>query len=148
MLIVGWRAGLFQLWGGAHLLVGVAGYNFGRVLPDPGSRADRLRHLVVPSTAIALVPIDNYLRRTCCWTNKFLGPHDSMTAGGLWFVEVLVWILVALVAVCWWPVADRVERRRPFGFGAAALAAALALGLDVARDSWFTMLAFWLLAPG
>ena len=30
--------------------------------------------------------------------NKFLGPSDSMTAGRLWFVEVVVWILVALAA--------------------------------------------------
>ena len=76
-----------------------------------------------------------------------------MTAGRLWFVEVLVWILVALAVVCWLPAADRLERRRPFAFAAAFLALGLALrydvfGLDMGRDAWFTVLAFWFFAVG
>ena len=76
-----------------------------------------------------------------------------MTAGRLWFVEVLVWILVALAVVCWLPAADRLERQRPFAFAAAFLGAGLALsydilGLDLGRDAWFTMLAFWFFAIG
>ena len=46
-----------------------------------------------------------------------------MTAGRLWFVEVLVWILIALTFVCWLPAADRLERRRPFAFAAGFLVA-------------------------
>ncbi len=46
--------------------------------------------------AIALVITDDYTATNLLLANKFLGPHDSMTAGRLWFVEVLVWILVAL----------------------------------------------------
>ena len=85
--------------------------------------------------------------------NKFLGPHDSMTAGRLWFVEVLVWILVALAALCWLPVMDRLERRQPFAVAVAFLAAGLALrydilGLHLGRDAWFTVLAFWFFAVG
>ncbi len=76
-----------------------------------------------------------------------------MTAGRLWFVEVLVWILVALTFVCWLPVADRLERRRPFAFAAAFLVVGLALrydlfGLHFGRDAWFTILAFWFFAVG
>jgi hypothetical protein len=85
--------------------------------------------------------------------NKFLGPSDSMTAGRLWFVEVIVWILVALAAVCWLPLGDRLERQWPFGFAAAFLAFGLALrydvfGFDLGRDAWFTVLAFWYFAIG
>ena len=115
---------LFELWGGAHLLLGIAGYNFGRFCLTPVPRADRVRHLrntiawiAVPSVvwvAIALMLTDDYTPTNLLLANKFLGPHDSMTAGRLWFVEVLVWILVALALVCWLPAVDRLERRRPF----------------------------------
>ena len=56
MLIVGIHATLYEMWGGAHLLLGIAGYNFGRFCLTPVRRADRVRHLrktmtwiVVPS---------------------------------------------------------------------------------------------------
>ena len=161
--IVGSHAGLFELWGGAHLLLGIAGYNFGRFCLTPAPRADRVRHLrntiawiAVPSVAwvaLALMLTDDYGPTNLLLANKFLGPHDSMTAGRLWFVEVLVWILVALALLCWLPAADHLERKRPFAFAAAFLAAGLALrydilGLDMGREAWFTMLAFWFFAVG
>ena len=45
VLIVGSHAELFELWGGAHLLLGIAGYNFGRFCLTPVTRTDRVRHL-------------------------------------------------------------------------------------------------------
>jgi hypothetical protein len=110
LLIVGSHAGLFEMWGGAHLLLGVAGYNFGRFCLTPVPRTDRVRHLrntigwmggpAVAWIAIALMLTDDYRPTNLLLANKFLGPHDSMTAGRLWFVEVLVWILVALAVLC------------------------------------------------
>ena len=40
VLIVGSHAELFELWGGAHVLLGIAGYNFGRfcLTPVPANR--------------------------------------------------------------------------------------------------------------
>ena len=163
VLIVGSHAGLYELWGGAHLLLGIAGYNFGRFCLTPVPRTYRVRHLrntiawiAGPSVAwiaIALVITDDYAPANLLLANKFLGPHDSMTAGRLWFVEVLVWILVALAALCWLPVVDRLERQRPFTMAVAFLAAGLALrydvlGLHLGNDAWFTMLAFWFFAVG
>jgi acyl-CoA synthetase (AMP-forming)/AMP-acid ligase II len=163
VLIVGSHAGLYQLWGGAHLLLGIAGYNFGRFCLTPVPRTDRVRHLrntlawiAGPSViwiAIALIVTDDYHPTNLLLANKFLGPHDSMTAGRLWFVEVLVWILVALAALCRLPAFDRLERQRPFGVAVAFLAAGLALrydilGLHLGRDAWFTVFAFWFFAVG
>ena len=163
LLIVGSHAGLFELWGGAHLLLGIAGYNFGRFCLTPVPRTDRVRHLrntiawiAEPSLAwivIALMITDDYAPTNLLLANKFLGPHDSMTAGRLWFVEVLVWILVALAALCWLPIFDRLERRQPFAVAVAFLAAGLALrydilGLHLGRDAWFTLLAYWFFAVG
>ncbi|AGB22684.1 acyl-CoA synthetase (AMP-forming)/AMP-acid ligase II [Mycobacterium sp. JS623] len=163
LLIVGSHAGLFELWGGAHLLLGVAGYNFGRFCLTPVPRTDRVRHLrntiawiagpSVAWAAIALLITDDYAPTNLLLAHKFLGPHDSMTAGRLWFVEVLVWILVALALLCWLPALDRWERQWPFTVAIAFLAVGLALrydilGLHLGRDAWFTMLAFWFFAVG
>jgi acyl-coenzyme A synthetase/AMP-(fatty) acid ligase len=163
LFIVGSHAGLFELWGGAHLLLGIAGYNFGRFCLTPVPRTDRVRHLrntiawiAGPSVAwivVALVITDDYTPTNLLLANKFLGPHDSMTAGRLWFVEVLVWILVALAALCWLPIVDRLERQWPFAVAVAFLAAGLALRYDVLElhlgyDAWFTVLAFWFFAVG
>jgi len=92
------------------------------------------------------------------WTNlflveKFFGPTHSMTAGRLWFVEVLVWILVPLTLVCWLPAVDRWERRRPFMFAAGFVVIGLALRYNLfdlyfGRDAWFTILTFWFFAVG
>ena len=163
VLIVGSHAELFALWGGAHVLLGVAGYNFGRFCLTPVPRLTRLRHLrntmawiAVPSivwVAVALIITDDYHASNLLLANKFLGPHDSMTAGRLWFVEVLFWILVALTALCALPSADRWERHRPFAFAAAFLALGLVLrydlpGFGLGREAWFTVLAFWFFAAG
>ena len=163
VLIVGTHAELFELWGGAHILLGVAGYNFGRFCLTPVPRNGRVRHLgntiawiAVPSVLWVVVAL--LLTRDYTWTNlllanKFLGPHDSMTAGRLWFVEVLVWTLVVLALVFWLPLMDRLERRLPFTVAVVFLVIGLALrydilGLHFGRDAWFTMLAFWFFAIG
>lgn len=163
VLIVAAHAGLFELWGGAHVLLGVAGYNFARFCLAAPPRRQRVRHLVstigwiaAPSIlwiAVALLTTNDYAAANLVLLQKVLGPDDSMTAGRLWFVEVLVWTLVLLAAVCWLPLSDRLERRYPFGFAAAFLAVGLALrydlpGLELGRDAWFTVLAFWFFAVG
>jgi acyl-CoA synthetase (AMP-forming)/AMP-acid ligase II len=163
VLIVGSHAELFKLWGGAHILLGVAGYNFARFCLTPVSRMERVRRLrntigwiAVPSVcwaAIALMITDDYRPSNLLLANKFLGPHDSMTAGRLWFVEVLVWTLVALAVVFLIPAVDRLERRRPVAFAAVLLAFAMAVRYDILQlhlghAAWFTMLAFWFFAIG
>jgi hypothetical protein len=163
VLIVGSHAELYELWGGAHLLLGIAGYNFGRFCLTPVARTERVRHLAstiawiaVPSVlwvVIALMVTNDYTWTNLLLANKFLGPNDSMTAGRLWFVEVLVWTLVALAVVFAIPAMDRVERRFPFAVASGFLVLGLALrydvlGLHMGRDAWFTMFAFWFFAVG
>ena len=161
VLVVGSHAGLFTLWGGAHVLLGIAGYNFGRFCLTPLPRPDRVRNLrntiawiAVPSVAwvgIALVITDDYTPWNLLLADKFLGPRDSMTSGRLWFVEVVVWILVVLVLVCCTPLADRLERRRPYAFAMAFLAVGLVVrfdGFGMGHAAWFTVLAFWFFATG
>ncbi len=163
MLIVGSHAELFEMWGGAHILLGVAGYNFGRFCLATAPRWDRIRHLrntiawiAVPAVAwvaITMTFSDDYQWSNLLLANKIFGPFDSMTAGRLWFIEVLVWILVLLTILLAVPAVDRVERRRPFAFAVVCLAAGVALrydalGPDAGEDAWFSMLAFWFFAVG
>ena len=161
VLVVGSHAGLFTLWGGAHVLLGIAGYNVGRFCLTPLPRVDRIRHLrntigwiAVPAVlwvAVALVITDDYTASNLLLANKILGPDDHLTAGRLWFVELLVWILVGVALVCWSPLGDRWERRRPFAFAATFLALGLIVrfdGFGFGREAWFTVLAFWFFAIG
>lgn len=163
VLIVGSHAELFELWGGAHVLLGVAGYNFGRFCLTAKPQAERVRHLrntiawiAVPTVlwvAVALVITDHYTWTNLLLANKILGPFDSMTAGRLWFVEILVWTLVALLALFCIPALDRAERRYPFAIPLGFLAFGLALrydvpGLDPGTQAWFSMVTFWLFAWG
>lgn len=64
MLIVGSHATLFELWGGAHVLLGIAGYNFGRFCLTPVPRKDRVRHL---RSTIAWIAIP----RWCGWPSRW-----------------------------------------------------------------------------
>ncbi|MBJ7387014.1 MAG: AMP-dependent synthetase, partial [Mycolicibacterium sp.] len=163
VLVAGSHAELWVLWGGAHILLGVAGYNFGRFCLTPLPRATRVRHLVstigwiaVPAiawVAFALLVTDDYAASNLLLANKILGPDDSMTAGRLWFVEVLVWTLAGLALLCATRWGDRAERRWPFGVAAAFLALGMALrwdvfGIGLGKAAWFTMLAFWFFAIG
>ncbi|MGA5466742.1 AMP-binding protein [Mycobacterium sp. NPDC050041] len=163
VLVAGSHAELWVLWGGAHILLGVAGYNFGRFCLTPLPPATRVRHLAstigwiaVPAiawVAFALVVTDDYEASNLLLANKFLGSEDSMTAGRLWFVEVLVWVLVGLALLCATRWGDRAERRWPFGVAAAFLALGMALrwdvfGIALGKAAWFTMMAFWFFAIG
>jgi acyl-CoA synthetase (AMP-forming)/AMP-acid ligase II len=163
VLIVGSHAGVFELWGGAHILLGIAGYNFARFCLRSVPRAERMRHLwstiawiAVPSIlwiAAMLVITDDYTWTNLLLANKILGPDDSMTAGRLWFIEVLVWTLIALAALMSLPWLDRVERHWPFAFAMVILAFGVLLrfdvfGFDLGRQAWFTYLAMWFFAVG
>lgn len=163
LLIVGSHAELFELWGGAHILLGAAGYNFGRFCLTPLPRKVRIRHLrttiawiAVPSVlwiAFASLITDDYYASNLLLANKILGPHDSMTAGRLWFVEVLVWTLIALAVLFCIPAMDRLERRTPFTLAMGFLGVGLAvrydvLGITMGDDAMFSLLAFWFFAAG
>ncbi len=123
--IVGSHANLFVVLGGAHVLLGVAGFNFGRFHLTGAPRADRLRHLAssiarvaVPS-ALVIGVVATYTRgldwRNALLLNGVLGePGWTEPAWHYWFVEALVYTLLALTLVMALPVVDRAERRWPF----------------------------------
>ena len=124
VLIVGSHANLFMVMGGAHVLLGIAGFNFGRFHLTTAPRAERVRHL---TTSVARIVVPSFLWLTFAaalstkysWQNVLLlngvlGPRDWSTQWHYWFIEAVVYILVALTVLMSLPVVVRVERRWPF----------------------------------
>ncbi|GAB1691992.1 AMP-binding protein [Krasilnikovia sp. M28-CT-15] len=162
VLIVGSHIELFTVRGGAHLLLAVAGFNFARFHLTDVPRRRRLRHLgasvariAVPSSLfLALVTLidHRYGWQNVLLLNEALGPRTGPQRN-YWFVETLVYTLLAVLAALAVPVADRWERRGPFAVPLALLAAGLAVRYGLLPLSPWDNLAtpvllFWFFALG
>ncbi len=162
--IVGTHANLFAVLGGAHVLLGVAGFNFGRFHLAGASRADRLRHMVssvarvaVPS-ALLIGLVATFTRgldwRNALLLNGVLGTRDwTEPAWHYWFIEALVYTLLALTVVLALPVVDKAERRWPFWLPMALAGLGLLTRYDVVEVMGGDVIhranvVFWLFALG
>lgn len=134
LLVVVSHADLAQLQGGAHVLLAVAGYNLARFQlrgPDPTRAVLRsTRAIAVPSAlfvgALALLGRD-YDWPTALLLNSAVGSDRWDAQWHFWFLEALVWSLVALALLLAVPVVRRALDRDPFGCSLALLAGALAV---------------------
>jgi hypothetical protein len=143
VMIVGSHSNLFMLLGGAHLLVGLAGFNFARFQLTDRDRLDRVRSLaasitriVVPSVlwlCFAAATSAKYDLLNVTLLNGVLGSRDWTESWHYWFIEALVWTLVALTALLAIPWVDRLERRTSFWFPLALAGVALLSRYDVVR---------------
>ena len=123
--IISTHIGLFHWQGMAHVLMAVAGFNFARFQLS-GARVPRLRRqltslarVVVPSVlfiAAAYLLTDDYTPANILLLNSVVGPEAVTTQWHFWFIEVLVYILVAMTALLAIPWADRAEREFPLLF--------------------------------
>ncbi|MGB2572519.1 AMP-binding protein [Micromonospora citrea] len=163
VLIVGSHIPLFTLTGGAHLLLGVAGFNFARFQLTDAGRTDRLRQvraglarIVLPTMAwiaAMLVVTDQYRLSTLFLAHSLVGPDDGPTEWHFWFIEALVYILIGVAALLAVPRIDRLERRHPFALPMALAGVGLlsrydVFGLDARYDLPTALVAFWLFALG
>ncbi len=108
VMVVGTHAGLFDLLGGAHLLLGVAGFTFARfqlgALRESGSArllSRSIGRIAVPSIAtIALLAVTSggYGWTTLALVNSHFGPDTWDQRWRFWYIEALIQIL-ALAAV-------------------------------------------------
>lgn len=126
VLIVSSHIPVFLVQGGAHVLLGVAGFNFARFHLTDAPRRERVRGLArsilrvaVPSMlwiAFALALTGEYDLANVVLANSLLEQDNSHPEWRYWFVEALVYFLTALTALLAVPLLDRAERRSPFGF--------------------------------
>lgn len=158
VMIVGTHIGLFKWQGAAHVLLAVAGYNFARFQLS-GERMPRLRRqlgsaarIVVPSVAFiffAYLVTDNYSPANILLLNAIIGPEDVTTQWHFWFVEVLVYLLLAMTALLAIPWADRAERRFPLLFPLALTGVGLLTRYEIIHPGVpHTAPALWLFALG
>jgi len=102
IMICGSHVGLFPLAGGAHVLLAIAGFTFGRyVLAEP-STVQRWRRtarsavgIVVPAVAVALIMLVVF--QSAHWTNVVMLHWAVRPSVGniFWFVEALLLAMVA-----------------------------------------------------
>jgi hypothetical protein len=156
LLVVGTHTTLWNLRGGAHLLLAVAGFNFAQFrLGAPGGLARSIGRIALPSMAwMALAAaIGSQLE----WHHIFLLNHligDADSRWGYWFIEAIVLILVAVGAFLAIPAVRRRERRHPFGTALAVAAFGLAIRFDVVlatrsdRETSRPQEVLWLFALG
>ena len=122
--IVGSHANLFAVVGGAHVLLGVLGFNFGRFHADL-PRAQRTR-AVARSVGRVAVPSVLVIAISSIWVgglgwaqilllNGVLGPNGwSEPEWHYWFIEAALALMVFAALVLAFPPLDRLVRKAPF----------------------------------
>ena len=136
VMIVGSHTNLFMLLGGAHVLLAVAGTNFARFHLVDTDRGDRRRNLVRSVCRIA-VPTALWVAAVCLisgqygWRNVLL-LNDALghrtwrePEWHFWFIEVLVYLMVAAGLVMAVRRVAAWERRSPYWFAVALVVATL-----------------------
>jgi hypothetical protein len=165
VLVVGSHAHLFTVRGGAHLLLGVAGFNFARFHLTSADRRDRTRTLLASIGRVALASMSwiaiawmlaphDYGPVNVLLLNGLLGPDTFGPAWRYWFIEALVGTLLVLAGGLAIPGVDRLERRFSFALPMALMVLALTtrfhlVVVDIGGVDRFTPhVVFWLFALG
>jgi acyl-coenzyme A synthetase/AMP-(fatty) acid ligase len=162
VLVVGSHIGAFTVRGGAAIMLAVAGFNFARFHLGEAVRVARIRHVAATVARVAVPSMlfiagVTLLTDSYGWENPFLlneafGPRHG-SERHFWFIETLVYILLAVLVVLAVPAVDRWERRWPFVLAVAVLGAGLAVRFDVIELSYSDNLStpaswFWIFALG
>jgi hypothetical protein len=162
LLVVGSHVALFDLLGGAHLLLVIAGWNFAQFLL-PSGPGRTLPRQMVRSAALVAVPSIGWLAYRAAVTEDVTLTNTALLSTvlwsgteGYWFVEVLVHTLLALALLFTVPALGRLERAHRFPFALAALGVTVAMNaalddsaswvvhnMSAAGAAWFFVLG-WL----
>jgi hypothetical protein len=164
------HVGLVHVWGGAHILLAVAGYSFARFQLNAVASSGRVRPLlrsivriVVPSVlviAVAYVVTREYDIWNLLLVEHLVGPDDWILGPdgwdprlNYWFIEVLVVSLLLCAALLSIPAVRRLQRAQPFGFAAAFLGVCLVLRFhpfvgDAPMEPYRPQTTLWIFAVG
>ncbi|GAA3979970.1 AMP-binding protein [Actinomadura viridis] len=155
VLIVGSHISLFTIRGGAHVLLAVAGFNFARFHLTAAGRRERRHHVLTALARIAVPSVAWIAAAGLLTADYHLGDAlllDSALGrnSNYWFVEVIVYILLAMAVWLSVPGLDRAERRAPYGFALGILALGVAARFDFLGllDLPSALAAFWMFPLG
>ncbi len=136
-LIVATHANLITVMGGAHLMLGLVGFNLARFQLSGRHRRDRARDLVRAAAQVA-VPAGiwilgvgfvtgMYRPATALMLNNLVGSRVWDVQWQFWFLEAAVWSQALVAGLVLLPWVDTWERRRPYAFAVGVLAVTLTL---------------------
>jgi acyl-CoA synthetase (AMP-forming)/AMP-acid ligase II len=156
VLIVASHIGMATAYGGAHVLMAVAGFNFARFRLTAATRSERVwsqlravARIAIPAmvwVALVMLLLDQYELRHLLLINAIV--RDELW-GNLWFIELLVYIGLAMAAAFAVPAFDRAERRSPFGVAIAVLGVGLLFRFEALDFGIpYTKPVLWLFAIG
>lgn len=166
VLVTATHANLLFLQGGAHLLLGILGFNLARFQFAAKPRRARISGLVRSAVSV-FVPAVLWIGAVGLITGMYL-PTTSLLVNGLvvggdswstqwqyWFLEAAVWAMLGLALLFSLPQLDRLERRWPFLFslglvgGALAIRLAVSGGIEAGSPERYTLpVVLWLIALG
>lgn len=157
VLVVGSHADLFEVAGGAHVLLAVAGFNYARFQLRGRRPLASIARIAVPSVlwiggVVALS--DAFAPLNALLLNNLLGPDPGRGLWGYWFIEAIVQLLLVLAVVGAVPGVRRFEAAHGWAAGLAVTAAGLALRFDVVpvgdgpRPIYMPHNVLWLFALG
>jgi hypothetical protein len=118
-------SGAFPVYGGAHTMLGIVGYNLARFQFDGAPPLDRFRRVVV-SLARIVIPMMLWVAAVIVFLhqyspiNLFLGYYltsgvDVRNDADFWFIEILVFYSLGTALLFSTRLGYRLERRYPFG---------------------------------
>lgn len=134
---------LFEVAGGAHVLLAAAGFNFSRFTLSAMTGRESARPMG-PVLARIMIPTTAWVLAVFLLSRSFepsillyLSHLTTDAGGGYWFVEILVQILVLAALAFSIPKVRAIHRVSPYLFAVAALTAALYLrfGVDSLWDT-------------
>jgi hypothetical protein len=155
-LVVATHIGMIAAPGGAHVLMAVAGFNFARFRLTTSERTERLRSQLRATARIA-IPAIVWVALVMLLTGEYEVRHMLLVNalvkdelwGNLWFIELLVYISLAMAAMIAVPALDRAERRWPFAAAMSVLAVGLIFRFELLDFGIpYTKPVLWLFALG
>jgi len=125
--IVGTHGNLFDVTGGAHLLLVLMGFNLGRFALGSPQRRERVKALVRSAARVAVPSVlwiggvtlltGQYPWATALLVNQLVGPRSwAEPAWHFWFIEAFVLCALGLALLAAVPAVHRLDRRHPFWF--------------------------------
>ena len=165
LTIVASHANAVTLLGGAHLLLGVVGFNLARFQLTDAPRLVRARRILTAAARVAVPSVlvigvssvvglwaEGLTWRQVLLVNGLTSASWSEPGWYFWFIEALVHTLVLLAVLLAVPRVDAWERARPFAFPMALVALAMLTRYDVINvpgdAEHRAHVVFWIVALG
>jgi acyl-CoA synthetase (AMP-forming)/AMP-acid ligase II len=165
LTIVASHANAVTLLGGAHVLLGVVGFNLARFQLTAAPRPERVRRILSAAGRVAVPSVlviglssvvglwaDGLTWRQVLLVNGLTSTSWSEPGWYFWFIEALVHTLVLLAVLLAVPRVDAWERARPFAFPMALVGVAMLTRYDVVNvpgdAEHRAHVVFWIVALG